>query len=304
MKGKFMRNYMVLALLTTCISHSTYAEEKVADTSQGYFKYIESKEHIDINPDATFTDNIQYSMKILNKEAIDYVRKVPISYSNSLSDVKIISAYTLKADGKKIDVPEKNFQVETNSGENGAAPIISDIKTKTIVFPDVDVNDTIFISYQLIQKEALFPHQFSQSFTFPDNYVCENCNVSISAPDSLSIKVDAKDIKGGETEKKGNIRNWSWHYENLKIGKPDYMSTSPFDYAPRILISTFKDYAELAEAYNVRAKPKAQVIERVKKLADEITKDSKNEKETAKILYDWVAKNIGSFDFQVGKKKC
>ena len=296
-----MPKYSIISMIIIVfLSQYSYAEEKAADTSQGYFKYVNSNENIIINQDATYTDNIQYSIKIINKEAIDYLRNMPIRYSASLSDIKIISAYTLKSDGKRIDVSEKNFQVNSNTGENGASPLISDVKTKTIIFPDVEIGDTIFISYQYIQKEALFPHQFSKDWVFSDTYICEDCNITVSAPDSLPIKVETRDIKGGEIEKKVNIRNWSWHYENHKIVKPDATATNIFDYAPRIVISTFKDYAELAEAYNVRAKPKAQVTERIKKLADEITKNSKNEKETAKSLYDWVAKNIHYLANDVG----
>jgi hypothetical protein len=65
--------------------------------------------------------------------------------------------------------------------------------------------------------------------------------------------------------------------------------------------STFKDYGALAAAYDVRARPKAKVTERIKKLADQVTSTAHTPREQAKALYDWVATNVDYAPNAVGQ---
>jgi len=48
----------------------------------------------------------------------------------------------------------------------------------------------------------------------------------------------------------------------------------------------------VAHAYGVRAEPKAAVTPRIQKLADEQAKDKSAPRDVARVLYEWVAKNI------------
>lgn len=302
-----MKHYLAcLALVATLPAASLAQEAKEAPATketakeaeidfskfQGYSKMTGGKEHIEINKDATYTRTVEYTLELLDKKGVDGLNTQSISYSNSLSDLKFIAAYTTKKNGKRINVPKNNYQVESNTGENGASPFISDIKTKTVVFPDVDVGDKITLKYDLIQKEALFPGHFTYAQTVSPYYINEGYEVSISAPESLAIRTEARGIEGGEKGKMNGKRHWSWKMVNKVIQKPEPAAVSLFDYGPRLIISTFKNYEELATAYELRARPKAAVTERIKKLAEEIAGKAKDERETAELLYDWVAKNI------------
>src|SRR5579862_24464 len=128
--------------------------------------------------------------------------------------MEVLSAYTLKKDGRKIDVPKTNFQDQTNVGKGDAAPMFSDIRTKTVAYPDVAVGDTVVLSYKLTQKEATFPGNFSMSQPFSPFYVYDDAKVTMSAPASLPMQVYARGVKGGEAATKDGRRQWSWTYRN------------------------------------------------------------------------------------------
>ena len=64
------------------------------------------------------------------------------------------------------------------------------------------------------------------------------------------------------------------------------------DTGPVILVTTFDDYEALGTAYELRARPKAAVTERVRALADELTKGTYTPRTQVKAFYDWVSKNI------------
>ncbi len=283
---------LVLAFLSSTALAANAPDASENKKTDGYTKFIRSNVHFDINADATYVETVDYSIKVLDKKGIDVVNMRSISYSDTLSDLQIISANITKKNGKIVTVPKNNFQVESNTGDNGNAPMISDIKTKTVIYPDVEVGDTVNLTYKLIQNEAMFPKKFSYIQTFPKSILIDSTEVSITAHESLDIRTEARGIKGGETAKKDGKRHWLWTYENKEIAKPENISVSAFDYGPRLIITTFKDYQDLANAYESRARAKMIVSDRVQKLAEEIAGKAKDKRETVSMLYSWVSKNI------------
>ena len=67
---------------------------------------------------------------------------------------------------------------------------------------------------------------------------------------------------------------------------------SPWDTDPQYTISTFADYSAVAAAYRQMASGKVAVTPRVQALADEITVGTKDRREQAHLIYDWVSKHI------------
>ena len=132
----------------------------------GYAKYVRYHADYQVNADGTDVESREWAMKVLTEQGVAIANQASVSFSDRLQDSEILSAYTLKADGRRIDVPPTNFQVESNTGKGKVAPIFSDIKTKTVAFPDVGVGDTVVLSYKTTQKEPSFPGNFSMMESF------------------------------------------------------------------------------------------------------------------------------------------
>ena len=64
------------------------------------------------------------------------------------------------------------------------------------------------------------------------------------------------------------------------------------DFAPHVAISSFKDYAQFAQAYQTRAKPMAAVTPAIAALANELVSGATDERTKVRRLYNWVAHNI------------
>jgi len=258
----------------------------------GYTKYAWYHAHYEVNPDGTHVETKEWALKVLSEQGIDEAQQASVSFSDRLEKLEILSAYTLKQDGRKIEVPPTNFQDQANTGNGTAAPIFSDIRTRTVAFPDVAVGDSVVLSYKLTQKEATFPGNFSMLQMFSKFQVYDDVQISLSAPITLALHVYSRGVEGGEAPSSGGRRNWSWSYKNLKMAAPESDPVSPLDYGPLIVASTFKDYGALAAAYDARARPKAQPTDKVRKLADDLTRNAHTPREQARALYDWVSQNI------------
>ena len=276
------------ALLTSLPARADQAKKDFA----GYTKYIFYHAHYDVNPDGTDVETVSWALKVLSEQGVARAQEASVSVSDRLQKLEILSAYTLKKDGHKINVPATNYQDEANTGKGNVAPMFSDIRTRTVAFPDVAVGDTVMLSYKLMQTEATFPGNFSTLESFSKFQVYDDVQVSLSAPKSLGLRVYSRGVDGGEAPSNDGRNNWAWSYKNQKLETPESGSVSPVDYGPLVVATTFKDYGALATAYDARAKTKASQTDRIKKLANDLTQNSHTPREQARALYDWVAQNI------------
>jgi transglutaminase-like putative cysteine protease len=277
------------------------AEEGKPQPFSGYTKYVWWRAHYDVNADGTHVETREWAIKVLSPEGVTNANQASFDYSGSLQEAEILSAYTLKADGRRINVPSSNFQEQINKGKGEASPMFSDSKTKTVAFPDVAVGDTVVMSYKIVQKEAMFPGNFSVSEAFSKYEAYDSAEVTLSAPSKLELHVYQRNIAGGELPKSSDgRRHWRWTYRNQEVAVPEPGAISVMDYGPLIVASTFKDYGAVAAAYDRRAEPKAAVTPKLKQLADELTRNAHNPHDQAKVIYDWVATNIDYAGDDVG----
>jgi transglutaminase-like putative cysteine protease len=244
--------------------------------------------------DGSFVETRSFVLKVLRAEALAGAKQTSISYSRSIQKAEVLEAYTLKADGRRLEAPKSNYQVTTSGGKDAAAPVFSDQTTLTVVFPDVAVGDSMGISYRVEAIEPMFPNHFSVWEVFQKAQPVDRARVRFDYPESLAIKFDVRQMAQTQSSEQAGRRVVEWSLENPKPAKSKRANYSAFDPEadPGISASTFKSYGEISAAYGARARPKAAVTERIQKLADEIALDKKTPRDSAHALYDWVVKNI------------
>lgn len=281
--------FLFVTLLAMCL-RAVAAEDDAPELQTRYGHYYAT---YSLNADSTHVETHDWTTAILQERAVEGAKRTSISYSTSIQKAEVLHAYTLKADGRRIEAPKSNYQVEVNSGKDKNAPVFSDITTLTVVFPEVAVGDTVAFAYKITQTEPMFPGHFSVMGTFSKFHAYDDVKVVVDAPASLWAQYEARQMAEKRSEQDGRV-TWTWTFQNkapLKSKRRDW-SVYDLDQEPGYAFSTFKSYAQIAEAYGVRARPKAAVTERIQKLADEIAKAGKTPREQAKALYDWVATNI------------
>jgi transglutaminase-like putative cysteine protease len=247
-----------------------------------------------IQQDGTATESRDWAMTVLKETAVEWSKRTSITYSTSAQRAEVIAAYTQKADGRRIDVPKDNYQVEINQGKEKDSPVYSDNTTLTVVFPEVTVGDTVVFSYRLVQTEPLFPKHFSVAESFSRDTAFDDVRVHMDYPASMWVQYLARDLTEKEIGEKDGRKIIVWTYANprpVKSTRRDYSVYDP-EKETGYAFSTFKNYGEISTAYGVRALPKAAVTERIQKLAAEIVKDKTALREQARALYDWVATHI------------
>jgi transglutaminase-like putative cysteine protease len=247
-----------------------------------------------INPDGSHVETREYALKVLEQKAIEHAKSTTISYSTSVERVDIVDAYTRKADGRRIDVPKSNYQMDINQGRNSGGPAFSDRTRMTVIFPELAVGDAVVLKYTLTQTEPMFPGHFSVDNRFSRSAAYDDLRIRFDAPAALWTQhaVTGMTETVNETKDGRKIIEWTWkNPAPFKNKRRDYTSYDP-DKEVGYAYSTFRNYGEIAEAYGARARPKAVVSDRVRTLAEEVTKGKTEPREQARALYEWMATNI------------
>ncbi|MBN2419960.1 MAG: DUF3857 domain-containing protein [Deltaproteobacteria bacterium] len=256
----------------------------------------------DVNTDGTYTQETFSQVRINIDQAVQSQAQTYLAYSETLQALEVLNAYTETSEGDKIEVSSDKI-ITQQSPISTTAPAFDDIKVTAIVFPKISVGASKTYHYKLRQKTPLFENHFSMFETIPRSVDIESITITLLAPKDLKFYIQSIDVEGGKVESDIPEKSkYIWTVKDQKGLTPEQGAISETNYSPRLAVTTFSDFSEVADAYLKHAADKEKVTDEVQKLADKITTGIKDSRDMAAALYNWVAGNIRyvALSFQVG----
>jgi len=136
----------------------------------------------EIQPDGSDILTQHVEMLILNKVAASTLGQFPITYSEGSTDLSITEAYTLKPDGQKIPLDPATIITQQPPGNNPLMALFTDTKQKILIFPNVQVGDTIVFTEKRHNKQLYFPGQFLRQGDFLPNVPVDDSSITLQRP--------------------------------------------------------------------------------------------------------------------------
>jgi transglutaminase-like putative cysteine protease len=248
--------------------------------------------HIAIRPDLTASIKWTRQYRILRESAIATLGQQTLSYVESLNPIEIVEAYTQKADGRKIMVEQD--RILTRDAATGLNAVYQkDARVKTLIFPDIEVGDTLVYVWNTNWIDKRFPGHFSFRSFFSRSTPYGPSRVRVEAPKSLALRVDVKgDGLAYEVADQDEGRTYVLSYRPNGWAPEEPGAVSTVDRAPQFVISTFNDLTELGASYWSSMKDRDVIDPEIQTLADEITKGIEDKRKQAAAIDHWVKKNI------------
>ncbi|MGE0329658.1 MAG: DUF3857 domain-containing transglutaminase family protein [Ramlibacter sp.] len=251
--------------------------------------------HYDVSADGRTVETVTYRYKVLQHERLEDFKVYSLSFSTSIQTGEVLEAYTLKADGRQIDVPPGNYQTQTNQGRQGAGPAFSDRTRLSVVFPELAVGDSVHVRYRITEREPMFPGQFSLALSQSPFRVAQDARIVIRHPASMALKTQAFFFQPQPEVVADGFRTREWRWTNPSPRSYDADRDNgiwKISETPMVLASTFQSYEAIAKAYGDRALPRAQPDQRVREIVKDVLLDEAQPREKARKLYEWVSRNI------------
>jgi transglutaminase-like putative cysteine protease len=296
-----MRNVLILvALVQACLTAPALAQPADgASASSASAADRNAPPHtvavdarVVVHPDLTATIDNTVRYKVLRESAIRSLGQQNLTYVESLNLLEVVEAYTEKADGRRI--PIEPTGILTRDAATGLNAIyLRDAKVKTLIFPDVEVGDTLVYVTRTNRIDRRFPGHFSFQAVLPRSMPLDSYHLSLEAPRTLALEVR---IRGAglshETSDVGDIRRHLFSYRPSGWATEEPGAVSSSDRDPRLVITNFKDQAELGASYWSSMRDEAAVAPEIEALAEEITKGLTDRRAQTAAIDRWVKKNI------------
>src|SRR5262249_3967793 len=248
--------------------------------------------HMVIRPDLTATVNGTARFKILRESAIRALGQQNLPYVESLNPIEIVEAYTEKRDGRKLAIDPAH--ILTRDAATGLNAVYQrDAKVKTLIFPDIEVGDTLVYVARTNRIDRRFAGHFSFQGGFARSTPYETYRMTLDEPKSLELRVavDGDGIGHTVTEADtGRQHVFNFRPSGWALEEPGAVSFMDRD--PRIVISTFKGMTELGASYWGSMKDQDVIDPEIQALADDITKSIEDKRAEAVATDHWVKKNI------------
>jgi len=288
------KNWALAGLL--CIGTAAFAQYKPSYT------VVKSNSKYVVNRDASYTQYLEAQTRVDTPQGIRLLGERKISYNSTLEDVEVLEAYTIQPDGTRIVVPLDKIRTQDEVEDDGA--IYSDSKSKVIIYPKLEVGSQVYYRAKSVQHTPEFPGHFFLWEHYNPHARYESVNVELTHDVGIEVGVNTKGMQGGRLDVSPlpHTVSYKFTFSQDKAYPNEESRASLIDFAPHFSASTFKSYADVGQAYQVRAKEKAAVTPAIQILANELIAKAKANTtlEKVKVLHHWVAQNIRYLGIYVG----
>jgi Domain of Unknown Function with PDB structure (DUF3857)/Transglutaminase-like superfamily len=277
------------------IGSAAYAAQPDAPATR--VKHLTADIHV--APDGTSVQTAHAEVLATNAAAAIQAGQFRVLYDSALQTLDVIEAHTLKKDGRTITVDPTAVYDQLAPGA-AQMPMFSELRMKTVVFPQFEAGDTAVYTVKTTYKEPYFPGVFWYLDVYSTAVAFDDVQETVTAPTSLHVKAESHDVPVDE-HNSGDQTVISWHYSAPAPKEPELSAVVQLESTPHVFLSSFRDYAALGRAYAEAAAPKMAVTEQVQALADDVTKGVTSKREQARKLYEWVSLHIRYVAVELGR---
>jgi len=297
-----MGRAMTRAIFLILLALFAAAPRAVAQASNGAvaspaFEIVKQDIEIEVAADGRSWEAAEIRIRPLTAQGVKALQQRTLSYTQGYQRLNV-DAYTLKADGRKIDVSPND--ILQGHGET-TSPGFEDTRTMTIVYPSLEIGDQVVLLTRSEQLVPWFPNVFAAIKTFSNAVVVHDSRFAFTTRGddsryrivSSRVEADAPVTLGGKTRH-------VWHFHNDTPVKPEPGAVEEYSDLPRVEITSLSDYSEVARIYADIFRDRAEVTPEISALAKKLTAGITDRKAKAKALYDWVAAHIEYVNIVLG----
>ncbi|UGQ48298.1 DUF3857 domain-containing transglutaminase family protein [Massilia endophytica] len=258
-------------------------------TGEGYVRALRERTEIKLNADSTYEETVDYLWRAVDASGASALGQQYLHYSAGRQTFELLEAETIPANGVPVKVAPSD--IKTQDGMLGGISF-PEKKLVQITFPKLAAGDAIHVRYRIVHHVLDLPGGMSHQSFMRGDVIRDDSQIVVRYPASLALKVAMKDLHLAEDSSADGLRTMRWTYRSKDTVTPEANVANSWQRTPHLMLSTFADWKAIADGYQKNAESKAAVTPEIRALADEVAAGTKDERETARRLYDWVRDNI------------
>lgn len=280
-----------LLIALACCAPQFPANAQPSPPAKTAYTYERQHDTFDVNKDGSYAHTAERTIRFNTEQAARQNAQIPIPVSEGQETLEILEAFTIKANGERVDV--KKDAIFTQASPVAAnAPMFNSQKLRFLVFPDVAINTAVTFKFRLTRFEAHLPGNFSHYQPFSTTDRIDDAKVTIIAPVDLALRTWQQGMAPATDTQADGKRTLTWVHRNVTPRTAEAFEVADRDNAPSLAVSTFADWSAMGSAYETRAATKAEVTPTIRKLAEDLTKGATDKEDEVRKIYEWAIRNV------------
>lgn len=225
---------LIFAILCLSVVSFTHAQQADAE-------YIKIQKEFTLNEDGSIDFRCAKELKLLSHYAFHRLYgETFIVYNTDFQSLKINSAYTIMADGKKTVTPQNAFN-EVLPRFSTNAPAYNHIREMVVTHTGLEVGSTIYLDYNIHSEKGYMPDLMGNEILSISSPIQELI-IKVNIPNGKSLKYKLLNIDVEPTlSTENNYQSFTWVFKSIPADSKDYYRQSNHVDVPRLLFSIAKD---------------------------------------------------------------
>ena len=254
---------------------------------------------IEVQPSGLSSSYFQKVLQVTKKSALAEAQSFPITFDPDSEEVKVIAAYILKPDGRRV-------HAESFTTDRLQQPLYRMyFRTRNLVlsFPSLEVGDTLWIEYKVsdIGERNEYGSYFGHIEIFSGPAPILMKQVTLIFPDAMQVKIHQERLEGEPiVMSRGGKKIYRWTERDIpKIQSEPHMPGLT-EVAPYLHVSTFDDWETMGRWYAGFIRDQWELTPEIKKLVAELVAGKVEEREKVSAIHRWVVQQTRYVGLEFG----
>jgi len=295
------RAYQLAALLSFAAgplgAQPASAPPIIPSPASAPYEIVRSDIDLEAAPDGRSWEVKELHFRPLTSQGVEALQRATLSFTSGY-EALAVRAYTLKKDGRRIDIPQN--EMLQGHGDT-SSPGFQDTHTLTVIYPDLEIGDQVVLITQKQQSVPWFPDVFADTQSFSRKVAVKEASIAFTSQGKDSaFHIHTNDVESDPPVSAGGKTRHVWHYHNdgALILEPE--AVTEIADLPHVAITTQESWSDVGHLYADLFKDRAKTTPEITKLASDLTEGVRDRRQQARILYEWVAGHIRYVDIVLG----
>jgi tetratricopeptide (TPR) repeat protein/transglutaminase-like putative cysteine protease len=253
--------------------------------------------HVHFENDGTEVSETEAVIRIQSQAGVEEFGQLVFGYSSATEKLNVEYVRVRKPDGRVVVTPESTAQ-DFAPDVLKEAPMYSDYRQRHISVAALQPGDTLEYRTVIRVLTPLAAGDFWYEYTFPKGVVVNEDRLEIDIPKSREVKLKTPTRKP-DVQDTGDRRTYTWVVKNIQPER-DKEKDEDEETGPDVQLTTFTDWKQIAQWYAKLQGERMTIDDSVRKKAQELTKGADTPTEKARLLYDFVARNVRYVSISLG----
>ncbi|CAB3767726.1 DUF3857 domain-containing transglutaminase family protein [Paraburkholderia humisilvae] len=221
---------------------------------------------------------------------VDDIAQRYVWFNKDIEQVQLLVAETIDRDGVAHPVGPDGIR-DVQEPRSAGAPTFQDGVLRTVIFPGVEPGSRVHLAFRKIRTIPLQAGTFAY-FVEPTRGPIEMQKLIFDLPADLPLYTDARGYVAEPPVTENGRTRYTFDYQHGSYAPVESGAVGYATWGDRLMVTTTPDYAAFAARYRDAAADPTTDDATIVRLAQQLTAQTNDPREKARILYDWMRFNI------------